>query len=141
MLIYYQLSSAEITVPFSCFLFSSHLLLTNPHCYVISKTKLIVKNDSNSFFRIYHDGKRCAFSEKCVLNKADREGGWNNFFKYAAYLACALFFCSNSLRTSLNRLGFAPSHPQVLKQKLKLTRRIFAKLSLDGATVPSVLCF
>ena len=74
MLIYYQLSSAEITVPFSCFLFSSHLLLTNPHCYVISKTKLIVKNDSNSFFRIYHDGKRCAFSEKCVLNKADMEG-------------------------------------------------------------------
>ena len=88
MFIYYQLSSAEITVPFSCFLFSSHLLLTNPHCYVISKTKL---NDSNSFFRIY-DGKRCAFSEMCVLNKADREGGWNNFFKYAAYLICALFF-------------------------------------------------
>ena len=66
---------------------------------VISNTKLIVKKKSNSlltkiggFFRIYHDDKKCAFSEKCVLNKADREGGWNNYFKYAAYLICELFF-------------------------------------------------
>ena len=49
------------------------------------------------FFRIYHDDKKCAFSEKCVLNKADREGGWNNFFKYAAYLICELFFLQSLL--------------------------------------------
>ena len=44
------------------------------------------------FLLTFSNSEKSEFSVKCVLNKLYREGGWNIFSKYAAYLSCTLLF-------------------------------------------------